>query len=72
MWPYVKGLRSVDNFGMFRVALCEVHTVSNFGSPPLYVDMQQSRDAILEGVVASSVQPRCDFSVCFIRNRTAQ
>ena len=57
---------------MLRVALYEVHTLSNFGSPPLHFDMQQYRDAILEGVAASSVQPPCGLSVCSIGNRTAQ
>ena len=38
---------------MFRVVLYEVHTASNFGGPPLYFDMQQHRDAILEGVVVA-------------------
>ena len=57
---------------MFRVACNDVHIVSNFGSPPLYFDMQQHRDAILEGVAASSVQLPCGLSVCSIGNRTAQ
>ena len=55
MWPYVKGSRPVGGFEIFRVALYEVYTASNFASPPLYVDIQQCRDAILEGVAAKSV-----------------
>ena len=57
---------------MFHVALYELYTVSNFGRPLLYFDMQQHRDAILEGVAASSVQPPCGLSVCSIGNRTTQ
>ena len=72
VWPYVKGSRPVGGLEMFRVALYEVHTVLNFGSPLLYFDIQQHRDVILEGVVASSVQPPCSLSVCPIGNRTAQ
>ena len=63
MWPYVKGSRPDGGFEMFRVALYEVYTASNFASPPLYVDIQQCRDAILEGVAAKSVQPPCELSV---------
>ena len=72
VWPYVKRSRHVGDFEMFRVALYEVHTVSNFGSPPLYFDRWQHRDAILESVAASSVQPPCGLSVCSIENRAAQ
>ena len=57
---------------VFCVALCEVHTVSNFESPPLYFDIQQHRDVILEGVAASSVQQPSGLSVCSTENRTAQ
>ena len=72
VWPYGKGSRPVGGFEMFRVALYEVHTVPNFGRPPMYFDMLQHRDAIPESVAASSVQPPCGLSVCSIENRTAQ
>ena len=57
---------------MFGVAVYEVHTFSNFGSPPLYFDIQQLREALLEGVAASSVQRPCTISVCSIETRAAQ
>ena len=57
---------------MFRVALYEVHTVSNFGISPLYFDIQQHRDAIPKGVAAGSMQPHCGLLVYSIENRTTQ
>ena len=63
--------RHMGELEMFRVALYEVHTVSNVGSPPLYFDRWQHRDTILEDVAASSVQPPCGLSVRSIGNRTA-
>ena len=35
---------------MFGVAVYEVNTFSNFASPPLYFDIQQHREAILERI----------------------
>ena len=59
MWPYVEGSRPLGGFEMFRVALYEVHTVSNFGSPPLYLDMRQHREALLGDVAATTLEPLC-------------
>ena len=39
---------------MFCVALCEVH-MSNFGGPPLYLDIQQHREALLGDVAATTL-----------------
>ena len=55
MWPYMKGSRPDVGLEMFHVALYEVHTLSNFGIPPLYFDIQQHREVLLEGVAASSI-----------------
>ena len=56
---------------MGGVAIYEVHTFSNFGSPPLHFDIQQLREALLEDVAASSIQPPCAISIYSIETRIA-
>ena len=35
VWPYVKGSRPVGGLGVFRVALCEVHSVVELWKSPV-------------------------------------
>ena len=69
----VKILSEVQHLNLSTVqAAAVVNTFSNFGSPPLYFDTQQHREAILEGAAASSIQPPCPFQFFSIDTRTAQ
>ena len=43
---------------MFCVALYEVH-MSNFGGPPLYLDIQQHHEALLGDVAATTLAAFC-------------
>ena len=58
MWPYVKESRPNGGLAVFCVALYEVH-MSNFGGSPLYLDIQQHREALLGDVAATMLAAFC-------------
>ena len=56
MWSYTKGPNG--GLTMFCVALYGVH-MSNFGGPPLYLDIQRHREALLGDVAATTLAALC-------------